>query len=118
MGRGFTLIEVLIAMLILSITFLWLLKAETQGIDMSLRSKFITTSTLLAQDRIVQITSAEKSVMPGNDYGDFGEDYPGYTYTEDIESTALSGYYKYTLTITWGKGGIFETRFISFLSAD
>ncbi len=118
MGRGFTLIEVLISMLILSITFLWLLKAETQGIDMSLRARFITTSTLLAQDRIAQVTSEKGSFMPGNDSGEFGEEYPGYAYTEDIESTALVGYYKYTLTVTWGQGGKFENRFISFLSAD
>ncbi|HHO76942.1 MAG TPA: prepilin-type N-terminal cleavage/methylation domain-containing protein [Deltaproteobacteria bacterium] len=118
MGRGFTLIEVLIAMLILSITFLWLLKAETQGIDMSVRSKFITTSTLLAQERIARITSADHSIITGNDSGDFGEDYTGYAYTEEIEPTALGGYYKYILNISWGKEGKYETRFISFLSAD
>ena len=118
MKRGFTLIEVIIAMLILSITFVWLLKGETQGIDMSLRSRFITTSTLLAQERIAQITSTDQSVTTGNDEGDFGEDYTGYTYPEEIEPTALGGYYKYILKITWGQGGKFETRFISFLSAD
>ena len=67
MGRGFTLIEVLIAMLVLAISFLWLLKAETQGIDMSVRSKFITTSTLLAQERIAKITSGEETVTTGSD---------------------------------------------------
>ena len=116
MGRGFTLLEVLIAMLVLSISFLWLLKAETQGIDMSVRSKFITTSTLLAQQRLAEITSGEESIAAGGDQGDFGEDFEGYTYTEEIEPTPLDGYYKYTLNVIWGKGGSLETQFISFLS--
>jgi len=116
MGRGFTLLEVLIAMLVLSISFLWLLKAETQGIDMSVRSKFITTSTLLAQEKIAGIISGEELVTPGSDQGDFGEDFLGYTYTEEIEPTPLDGYYKYTLNIIWGQGGNLETQFVSFLS--
>lgn len=117
MARGFTLLEVLIAMVILSITFMWLLKAENQGIEMSVRSKFITTATLLAQERIAKITSGEETIASGNDQGDFGEDYAGYTYTEEIEPTPLDGYYKYTLNIIWGQGGNLETRFVSFLSA-
>ncbi|HOO38414.1 MAG TPA: prepilin-type N-terminal cleavage/methylation domain-containing protein [Deltaproteobacteria bacterium] len=116
MGRGFTLIEVLIAMLVLAISFLWLLKAETQGIDMSVRSKFITTSTLLAQERITEITSGEETITTGSDQGDFGEEYAGYTYTEEIEPTPLEGYYKYTLNIIWGQGGNLETQFVSYLS--
>lgn len=117
MARGFTLLEVLIAMLILGITFLWLLKATNQGVEMAMRSKFITTSTLLAQEKIADITSSDQTVMPGSDEGDFGEEYMGYTYTEEIEPTPLEGYYKYTMNITWGPGGNLETRFISFLSA-
>ena len=46
MDRGFTLLEVLVALVILSISFLWLLSAENQGIDMAIRSRFLTTSSL------------------------------------------------------------------------
>ena len=51
-NSGFTLLEVMIAMVFLSITFVALLTAETEGIDMCSQSKFITTSTLLAQRHI------------------------------------------------------------------
>ncbi|MCD6570762.1 MAG: prepilin-type N-terminal cleavage/methylation domain-containing protein [Deltaproteobacteria bacterium] len=119
MGRkGFTLLEVLIAITILSITFVWLLKAENQGIDMALRSKFITTSTLLAGQRIAQLTAGTQPIIPGEDKGDFGDDFEGYTYNEVTEQTPIAGYLKYTITVLWkdGKNG-FETEFITFLSA-
>ncbi|HPI93944.1 MAG TPA: prepilin-type N-terminal cleavage/methylation domain-containing protein [Deltaproteobacteria bacterium] len=117
MARGFTLIEVLIAIVILSITFIWLLSAESQGIDMAMRARFLTTSTLLAQDRISEVTSGERTVSTGESKGDFGEDYPGYTYVEGIEATPLSGYLKYSLTVKWGgEGSTLETKIISFIS--
>jgi general secretion pathway protein I len=117
MGRkGFTLLEVLIAMVILSITFLWLLKAANQSIDMASRSKFVTTSTLLAQKRMAEVVGDETR-LPGNDEGDFGEDFPGYRYTEEMEPTPLEGYYKYTLIIRRGEKGGFETTFSAFLSS-
>jgi len=118
MGRkGFTLLEVLIAVTILSITFVWLLKAENQGIDMALRSKFITTSTLLAGQRIAQVTVDTQSIGQGESKGDFGDDFKGYTYSEVIESTPMAGYLKYTVTVLWGDGkNGFETEFITFLS--
>lgn len=118
MDRGFTLLEVLIAVVILSITFLWLLSAESQGIDMALRSRFLTTSTLLAQERISQVTSGARSVSPGDNQGDFGDDHKGYTYQETVETTPLAGYLKYSVTVKWGgKGSTLETKIISFIQA-
>ena len=117
MAKGFTLLEVLIAVAILGIALLTLVNAETQGISMALRSRFVTTSTLLAQKRIADITSGVESFSSGSRQGDFGEDFEGYTYTEEIEQTPMSGYYKYTLTVRWGtREGAFETEILSFLS--
>ncbi|HWR68358.1 MAG TPA: prepilin-type N-terminal cleavage/methylation domain-containing protein [Desulfomonilia bacterium] len=117
-SRGFTLIEVLIALVILSITFIWLLSAESQGIDMALRSRFLTTSTLLAQERISQVTSGVRTISTGESKGDFGEDYKGYTYEENVEATPLAGYLKYSLTVRWGgEESPLETKIISFISS-
>ncbi len=117
MDKVFTLIEVLIALVILSISFLWLLNAENQGIDMAIRSRFLTTSSLLAQSRIADVTSRIRPVSPGESTGDFGEDYKEYKYTEKVETTPLTGYLKYTLAVKWGtEGSPLETKFISFVS--
>jgi prepilin-type N-terminal cleavage/methylation domain-containing protein len=117
MDRGFTLLEVLVALVILSISFLWLLSAESQGIDMAMRSRFLTTSSLLAQARIADVTSGIRTVSPGDSQGDFGDDYKGYTYSETIETTPLIGYLKYSLAVKWGgTGSPLETKIITFLS--
>ena len=120
MDKGFTLIEVLVALVILSITFLWLLNAESQGINMAMRSRFLTTSSLLAERHIAEVTSGIRTVSVGQSQGnfgdDFGDDYKGYTYVEDIDTTPLTGYLKYSLTVRWGgEGSPLETKFISFL---
>lgn len=118
MDRGFTLIEVLIAMVILSITFVWLISAVNRSIDTAVRSKFITTSTLLAQKRIADVLSDDGERSSGVGLGDFGDDHQGYAYTERIEPTPLSGYSKYTLLIKWGEKGNLETEFNAFLSTE
>lgn len=116
--KGFTLIEVLIAVAVLGIAFTWLITATTQSVDMATRSKFITTSTLLAQKRIADVISEKSAQNPGANQGDFGEDYAGYTYTETIESTQLEGFYRYVLTIKWGTGNALETEFTTFISPE
>jgi type II secretion system protein I len=118
LARGFTLIEVLVAMVILSIAFMWLLSSQGQSIEMATRSRFLTTATLLAQERISEVTSGEQTVSQGSGGGDFGEDYPGYRYEETVESTVLPGYFKYSLTVKWGsEEKPLETKFISFLTS-
>ncbi len=115
---GFTLLEVLVALVILSITFVWLLKAESQGVDMALRSRFITTSTMLAEEHISEIRT-EPIPEPGSEEtGDFGNDYSGYTYKEHWEATTIEGYLKYTLVVRLGNGknGL-ESTFVTFFAS-
>ena len=115
--RGFTLIEVLVAMIVLSIPFVTLLVHENRGIDYAMRSKFYTTSTLLAQRHVAEVKTATTLMSTGESKGDFGVDYPGYTYQENLESTPLTGYYKYTLLIVWGgEKSVFENKFIAYLA--
>jgi prepilin-type N-terminal cleavage/methylation domain-containing protein len=117
---GFTLLEVMIAMVILSVTFMALLEAEAEGIKMCSQSKFITTSTLLAERHISEVKAgiSDEKPTPGQKSGDFGADYPGYTFTEDVEATPLSAYYKYTLTVNFGTGkDAYQNKIITFIYA-
>lgn len=108
-------------MFIFTLNFVPLLASLSMSIDQANQAKFITTSTLLAQEHISNIKSAStlnrKRISVGENSGDFGEDYPDYTYTENVESTPLIGYYKYTIKIKLGEGrGGFVNTFQTFLS--
>jgi len=117
MNKGFTLLEVLVAMVILAIAFAWLIKAEGQGVDMAQRARFITTATILAQERMGKAADKHNPVSSTETHGDFGDDYPGYTFEEKRETTPFAGYYKYSLKILWGgeKSG-FATEFVTFIA--
>ncbi len=115
--RGFTLLEVLVALVILSISFMSLIYATNQGVDMAQHARFVTTASLLAQEHMGKTVAAHTPVAPGEARGDFGEDFEGYTYVERKEATPLAGYFKYVLTINWGgEDSGFETSFTTFLS--
>jgi hypothetical protein len=83
---------------------------------MATRSKFITTSTLLAQKRIADVINTNSVTNQGTSQGDFGEDYPGYKYSETIDSTQLEGFYRYVLTVRWGETKTLETEFTTFIA--
>jgi len=104
-------------MIILSIAFVTLLVHENLGIDYAMQAKFLTTSTLLAERHIAEIKTSRTPALTGEKTGDFGEDYPGYTYAESVEATPLTGYFKYALRINWGgEGSGFENTFVTYLS--
>lgn len=102
--RGFTLLEVMIAMAILAITLVALYQSQSQSIAMATDSRFLTTASLLAQTRMAEIDAAPdpRSVVSAN--GDFGDDYPGYTWRLEVSAVEeLPLLKRMTLTVTQGR---------------
>ena len=88
---GFTLLEILVAMSIITFALVAIFRLYTQTISMSHRLSFNITAPFLAQKKM-----AEQTSMPGkelvDDAGDFGEEFPGYTWAvivEDVFSEVL-----------------------------
>jgi general secretion pathway protein I len=81
---GFTLLEILVAMSIITIALIAIFKLYTQTISMNQLLSFNTTAPFLAQKKM-----AEQTSMPGKELsdnsGDFGEDFPGYTWAVSVE---------------------------------
>jgi general secretion pathway protein I len=98
--RGFTLLEVMIAMAILSITLVAVFQSQSQSISMAGSSRFLTTASLLAQSRMAEIDAAAdpREVKTGN--GDFGEDFPDYRWQVEIGDTEIEVLKKISLTVT------------------
>lgn len=84
---GFTVMEVMAAVIILAIAVLSLLRANNQTLLLKTRAQNITLATLLAQEKLSEIyvdpTAIEESAE-----GDFGERFPYWRWTltnEEVE---------------------------------
>ncbi len=99
-SKGFTLIEVMIAVAILAITLVTVYRSHSQSIAMVSSSRFLTTASFLAQARMARIDAADpREVASGQ--GSFGEEFPGYFWeveVGDVEDLPLLK--KMALTVT------------------
>jgi general secretion pathway protein I len=88
---GFTLLEVMIAMAILAISLVAVYQSQSQSISMATNARFLTTASLLAQNRMAEVDAADlQKTASGN--GNFGEDFPDYFWQVeigDVEGIAL-----------------------------
>jgi general secretion pathway protein I len=88
---GFTLLEVMAAISIITVVLVAVYQLHAQTISMTEAVRFYTVAPILAQSRIAGI-SAGISESRFSDSGDFGENYPGYAWsvtTEEIQSEVL-----------------------------
>ena len=88
---GFTLMEVMVALSVVAIALLAIYRMHSQTLFMNARGRFGTMATMLAREKLADI-DASKLADITSDSGDFGADYPGYTWhfeTETINSDLL-----------------------------
>ncbi len=80
--RGFTLVEVLIATVIIAIGLLGALTAFSMASRVTAASAHDTLVSALAQQRLAEIRALAKTdeLPSGTTTGDFGKDYPGYSW--------------------------------------
>jgi len=98
-ANGFTLMEVMIAMAILAIALVAVFQLQSQSISMSTDSRFMTTAALLAKSKMVEVEAGSTLVSHSED-GDFGPDYPQYTWHLEVGDTQLPQFKKIEVTVT------------------
>ena len=82
---GFSLLEVLIALGLIATALLGIFRLQGQNLDLQHEGQFMTTATHLVHQRLAQIQS-RATIDEGTDEGEFGEDFPGFSYREEIET--------------------------------
>lgn len=83
-NSGFTLLEIIISMGLITIALLAILRLQAQSLNLQSEVQFTTIAHYLAQDRLSRIHS-ENRLETGTFSGDFGEDYPYFRYREEVE---------------------------------
>ncbi len=105
---GFSLIEVLVAVVILAIGVVGLVEAMTLSLRSSRDEELHTVAVVLAAGHM-ELLRSERFIVEGSNDGEFGDEFPDLGWREEIEETSVEGLYKVTVAIE-----LVETEVIVF----
>jgi len=83
-NKGFTLLEIMVAISIMAIVLVTVFKMHIQTLSMNTAVRFHTTAPLLAQKKIEEL-EIDSSIDQLADSGDFGAEFLGYTWKASVE---------------------------------
>ncbi|RMG89551.1 MAG: prepilin-type N-terminal cleavage/methylation domain-containing protein [Candidatus Dadabacteria bacterium] len=110
--RGFTFLELLVALAVLGASFTALLVAHASALKQEARARRLLTATLLARD-ILTRTETEGLPPLGADQGEF-EEFPGYTWERQTETTEFPNVRLVRIAVSWPEGNRRESTEIEF----
>jgi len=124
MGRprhnaGFSLIEVMVAVLILGIALAGLTHGITTALESSKESQWQTTAALFASGQI-ETLRAEGSLENGETTGDCGPDLPAYRWKQTVTDTDITGLHEVSVVVENAATGqmIYELKTMLFETGD
>ncbi|HTV42623.1 MAG TPA: prepilin-type N-terminal cleavage/methylation domain-containing protein [Candidatus Sulfotelmatobacter sp.] len=113
---GFSLIEVILAVLILGIALVGLTEGVTSALTSSKTSETQTTAAMLAAGQI-ETLRAEGIYEDGETEGDFGDEFPQYHWTQTIAAESdISGLHDVDVTVEDNRTGktLYDLRTMLF----
>ena len=102
--RGFTLVEMIVAGFLLSVAFVAAVGAFSTVSRVNGKAEVMQTSALLARQHFSELEQQSDSLSGGDQQGDFGTSYVGYSWQRTVEATDYPNLFKITLSISWGSG--------------
>ncbi|MBL7226074.1 MAG: prepilin-type N-terminal cleavage/methylation domain-containing protein [Desulfobacteraceae bacterium] len=114
---GFTLLEVMIAVAIIAIALMAVLGSQSQGLSLAGESIFNRTASLLAQGKMAEIEAVKDQRDLNSDSGNFGDEFPGYTWQLSVHEVLFDGAEKLSdrlkqidLEVSWGSDELYQYR--------
>ena len=101
--NGFTLLEVMIALAILSLVAVAFLRAQGSSVHLVDESVQISLATLLAKEKMAELES-NGFPEPGKTSGEGGEDFPIYHWEQVVSPTEILNLRKAVVRILWMEG--------------
>jgi type II secretion system protein I len=114
---GFTLVEMIVATLLLAIGVSAALAAISSGIQASYKADRLQTAALLAERKLAQIELESNNLTGGDQQGDFGKLYAEFKWHESVETTNYPDLFQVTVTIQWdlNKPKPQERQYVTYL---
>jgi general secretion pathway protein I len=103
--NGFTLLEVMIALAIISIALISLLSLATSSINVNARLQKITQATLLAQEKMTDVEAKirKSNTEPPDEEGEFNEPFVEFRWRTVFEETPFPPLRMVTVIVAWGE---------------
>jgi len=101
---GFTLLEVVIALLIVATVLVSLLGLQARTINAADRQQKLTMATMLAQQQMSE-TELNYAANQSGDEGTFEPPYDNYRWQVEFNTTPLAAVREVTVTVAWGEAG-------------
>jgi prepilin-type N-terminal cleavage/methylation domain-containing protein len=116
---GFSLVEVMCAILILGIALIGLTQGITSALVSSKESELQSTAAMFAAGKI-EMVRADGYLTDGEKEGDCGDDLPLYQWKQSISSTGVNGLHEVVIKVEKAKTGdlIYELRTLLFDATD
>lgn len=102
--RGFTLLELLVAIAILAVALVGVMQTVTQGINSSIISRDRARAVELAEMKLTELR-LDPTLEPGTQEDEFDDLQPGWRWTSDVSETELEGLLRIQVTVSWEQGG-------------
>lgn len=85
--RAFTLLEVMIAVSIMAIALVALFGSQSRSLSHATEAHFNIVAPMLAAGKLAEIKGGDAFIS--NDDGDFGEEFPGYSWKIETENASF-----------------------------
>ncbi len=102
-SSGFSLLEVMIALAILSIVAVAFLRSQAGGMRLAEEANYISLATLLAKEKLAELESKGFSEL-GKTSGDGGAGFPGFRWEKIVSATGAGYVQKVQLKVLWKEG--------------
>jgi len=102
--QGFTLLEVMVAVVIMAIVMVSLLGLKNRSMKDVMLAERITTATLLAKGKMVE-TISKSPLLPAEDEGEFEEEeFKEYVWKRTISLTPFANVMEVRVAVLWKEG--------------
>lgn len=116
-AHGFTLLEVMVALLIIATSFIVLLHSRNQSVIAADYARHMTIATLLATEKMGEMEQGGIDTT-GEDSGNFGEDYPEFMWRTAISDTPYEQVREVRIEVSWGEGkGHRNVELVNYIKA-
>lgn len=116
--KGFTLLEVMVALAVLSVALVVLFSQQATSISRGNEARIVTKATLLAQERMAGLI-AEGRLRMGTEEGEVEDSIPPFKWRQIVEEGGIEGMRRLTIVVLWKEGERErDVRFVTYVASE